>query len=254
MMSPFAVAFAVLGGSFGFAVVGMVLHRRVSDPHLDEKSRDVVKLVMGLIATISALVLSLLISSSSASYNQQVAQLRTLSANLILLDRALESYGPDANAARAGLRDSVRQTHDRIWSPDGVRPEHLNSTETQSSVKANVEQLQSLTPKTDLQRMMQARIIQETESVGRSRLLMFEALGDSISTPFLTVLLFWICMLFLGLGLLARFNVIVTGALLVGSVSVAGAIFLILEMSNPYAGLMQMSDQPLLNAMAEMDR
>lgn len=148
----------------------------------------------------------------------------------------------------------MRQTHDRIWSPDGVRPEHLNSTETQSSVKANVEQLLSLTPKTDLQRMMQSRIIQEAESVGRSRLLMFEALGDSISRPFLTVLLFWICMLFLGLGLLARFNVVVTVALLVGSISVAGAIFLILEMNNPYAGLMQMSDQPLLNAMAEMDR
>lgn len=91
MMNPLAVASTALGGSFGFAVVGMVLHRKVSDAHLDDQSRDVVKLVMGLIATMSALVLSLLISSSSASYNQQVGQLRTLSANLILLDRALDS-------------------------------------------------------------------------------------------------------------------------------------------------------------------
>ncbi len=76
---------------------------------------------------------------------------------------------------------------------------------------------------------MQSRAVQESESVGRSRLLMFEQLGSSISWPFLMVLVFWICVLFLGFGLFARFNMTVTVALLVGALSVAGAIFLILS-------------------------
>jgi nitric oxide reductase large subunit len=83
---------------------------------------------------------------------------------------------------------------------------------------------------------------------------MFEQRGGSISWPFLTVLVFWICMLFLGFGLFARFNVTVTVALLAGALSVAGAIFLILELNHPYQGLMQISDEPLRNAMAQIDR
>ncbi len=101
---------------------------------------------------------------------------------------------------------------------------------------------------------MQSRAMQESESIARSRLLMFEQLGGSISWPFLTVLVFWICVLFLGFGLFARFNATVTVALLVGALSVAGAIFLILELNEPYHGLMRISDEPLRNAMAQIDR
>jgi hypothetical protein len=154
----------------------------------------------------------------------------------------------------AWLRDAVRQTHDRIWSPANVRPEDLNSTETRNSAKANVERMLSLSPKTDRARMMQSRAIQETESISQSRLLMFEQLSGSMPGPFLTVLVFWICMLFLGFGLLARSNATVVVALLVGALSVAAATFLILELNDPYRGLMRISDEPLRNAMAQIDR
>jgi hypothetical protein len=253
-MSSFAIASVVFGCSFGAALVGMVLHVKLPDRHLDAESRDVVKLAMGLIATMAALVLSLLIASANTSYDRQISQLKALSASIILLDRTLEFYGPGAKVARDGLRDVVRQTHDRIWSSEGVRPENLNSAETRSSVKANIEQLQKLSPKTDEERMIQSRAIQESEDISQTRLLMFEELGGSISWPFLTVLVFWIGMLFLGFGLFARFNATVTVALLVAALSVAGAILLILELSDPYHGLMRISDEPLRNAMAQMDR
>jgi hypothetical protein len=254
MVSPFAIALVVFGCSFGAGLVGMVLHFKLPDRHLDAESGDVVKLVMGLIATLSALVLGLLIASANTSYDRQSQELKALSANIVLLDGTLEFYGPGAKAARDGLRDVVRRTHDRIWSPEGVRPEDLNSMETRNSVKANVEQMQSLSPKTDLERMMQSRAIQESESIAQSRLLMFEQLGSSISWPFLTVLVFWTCTLFLGFGLFARFNATIIVALLMGALSVAGAIFLILELNNPYRGLMRISDEPLRNAIAQIDR
>jgi hypothetical protein len=148
----------------------------------------------------------------------------------------------------------VRQAHDRIWSPDGVRPEAVNSTETRNAAKADIEQLQRLAPTTDVERMMQSRALQQAESITQARLLMFEQLGGSIPWPFLTVLVFWICVLFLGFGLFSSPNPTITVARLVGAVSVACAIFLILELNDPYRGLMRISDEPLRNAMAQIDQ
>ncbi len=252
-MSSFAIASVVFGCSFGAALIGMVLHVKLPDHHLDSDSRDVVKLVMGLIATMSALVLSLLIASANSSYDQQSSELKALATNVLLLDRTLKFYGPGAKEARNGLREAIVQTHDRS-SREGVRPENLDARATQNTVNAHIEQLLSLSPKTDSERMMQSRAVQESESITQSRLLMFEQLGGSISWPFLTVLVFWICVLFLGFGLFARFNTTVAVALLVGALSVAGAIFLILELNEPYRGLMRLSDEPLRNAMTQIDR
>jgi hypothetical protein len=251
-VSSLAIASVVLGGSFGAALIGMVLHVKLPDRHLDQDSRDVVKLVMGLIATMSALVLSLLVASASTSYDRQNNELKALSANIILLDRMLESYGPGAKVVRDTLRDDLRQAHDRIWSPEGVRPEGLNSVETRDSSKARLEQLHRLSPTTDMERMMQSRAIQESESITQARLLMFEHLGSSIPWPFLTVLVFWICTLFLGFGLFSSPNPTITVALLVGAVSIACAIFLILELNDPYGGLMRISDEPVRNALAQI--
>ena len=77
---------------------------------------------MGLIATMSALVLSLLIASANSSYDRQSSELKALATNVLLLDRTLKFYGPGAKEARNGLREAIVQTHDRIWSREGVRP------------------------------------------------------------------------------------------------------------------------------------
>jgi hypothetical protein len=95
--------------------------------------------------------------------------------------------------------------------------------------------------------------MQVGESILQTRLLMSEQAGDSIPWPFLTVLVFWLYVLFLGFGLFAPFNVTVTLSLLVGALSVSGAIFLILELSTPYQGFMQISDAPLRHALAQIE-
>lgn len=253
-MNSFVIALAVFGGSTCAALVGMVLHVKLPDRHLDPNSKDVVKLVMGLIATMSALVLSLLIASASTTYDRQSSELKALSVNVLQLDQTLESYGPGAKALRDRMREVVRQTHDRIWSADGVRPEDLNSIETRNAAKANVEMLHRLSPTTDVERMMQSRAIELTDNISQARLLMFEQLGGAIPWPFLTVLVFWICMLFLGFGLFSSPNATIAVALLVGSVSVACAIFLILELNAPLVGLVRISDAPLRNVIAQIDQ
>src|ERR1700744_6232443 len=111
-------------------LLGMVLNFRLPDEHLDAGSRDVVKLVMGLIATMSALVLSLLIASGSSSYQAQENEVQSLSANVMGLGRILSFYGSDAREPRDMLRQGVAVIHDQIWSPDDARAADLDPRAT----------------------------------------------------------------------------------------------------------------------------
>src|ERR1700745_3916716 len=129
-MRSFAIASVVFGCSFGAGLIGMVLHVKLPDHHLDSDSRDVVNLVMGLIATMSALVLSLLIASANSSYDRQSNELKALSINILLLDRTLKFYGPGEKKRGDGLRAAIVQTNARIWRGGGVRPETLASRAT----------------------------------------------------------------------------------------------------------------------------
>jgi hypothetical protein len=253
-MNALITASIIFGCSFGAGLVGMVLHVKLPDHHLDVGSKDVVKLVMSLIATMAALVLSLLIASANSSYQAQENEVQSLSANVILLDRLLSFYGPDAKEPRDLLRQGVAAVHDRIWSPDGARAADLDPSATHGVANAFMDSLQRLSPKTDSQTTLKSQAMQIGQNLGQTRLLMFEQSGSSISWPFLTVLVFWICMLFLGFGLFARFNATITVALFIGAVSVAGAIFLILELNAPYQGFMRISDMPLRGALALIDR
>lgn len=245
-MSSLGIALIVFGCSLGSALVGMAV--RLPEHHRDQDSKDTVKLVMGLIATIAALVLSLLIASANSSYNAERSELQSLSANVILLDRLLVSYGPEANVVRDTLREAIATTHERIWSPNGVQPM------TMGGVTGFFNQIQALSPKTDAQRSMQGQILQRSESLVQTRLLMFEQLGSGISWPVVVVLVGWISVLFLGFGLFTRFNLTVTVALVAGALSVSGAIFLILELNSPFGGLLQISDAPLRYALAQLAR
>jgi hypothetical protein len=199
-------------------------------------------------------VLSLLIASASTSYARQSSKLTEISANIIQLDQTLEAYGPSAKLARDQLREAARRAHDRIWSQQGVRPEHLNSLEMRNVSKDDVEQLYQLSPTNDTERMIQNRAIMLAENTTQARLLMFEQLDTPISWPFLTVVIFWVCTLFIGFGLFSSPNATVTVALFLGAVSVACAIFLIMEMNAPFTGIMRISDVPLRRALAQIDR
>jgi hypothetical protein len=253
-MGSLVIAAVTLGCSYGAALLGLFLHGRLPEQHLDAESRDLVKLVMGLVATMAALVLGLLVASANSSHERQASELASLSADILLLDQTLALYGPDAQAIRDGLRQDIRQTHDAIWSPTGARPENLNSATIQSASRVKRNQMAALSPKSEAQQQLKSRVFSLADSIGKSRLLMFESAKSQIPWPFLVVLIFWISVLFLGFGLLARFNATVAATLFLGSLAVAAAIFLILELSEPYRGILQVSDAPLRNAIAQLGR
>src|SRR5215469_5722675 len=251
-MSTLATAFLVFLCCSGAALAGVMLHRKLPVHHLDGDSKDVVKLVMGLIATMAALVLSLLIASAQSSYSSQNDELRGIAAKIVELDRLLTLYGPETAESRALLRQTIVAAHDRVWLQAGVSRQAIDALNAREETNKFYEMLSSLPPKTDAQRFVLSRAFEISDEIAQTRLLLFAQGGGSISSPFLIILMFWLSILFLGFGLFARLHATVAVALLVGAVSVSAAIFLIVELSDPYGGFIQLSDAPVLRALGQI--
>ena len=246
-MSSWVLAFVVfaviLGGSFG----GMLL--RLPD-QLAEDSKDLVRLGTGVIGTISALVLGLLIASAKTSYDTQRSQVRELTANIILLDRVLAEYGPEANAARDALRRSITPLIDQIWREGSSGVTATTHFEPNATVEEAFHKVTDLSPQNDNQRALQARAIQVFADLAHTRLLLFAQTDNPIPKPFLVVLVFWLTIIFASFSLFTRPNTTVVAALFIFALSASGAIFLILELGQPFSGLMRISSAPLRNALA----
>ena len=246
-MNSTLIAVLVFVFVFGGALAGVAV--RVPAHHQDAETKDVVKLVMGLVATISALVLSLLIASAHSSYDIQESEVQQLGAQLVLLDEVFAHYGPETNDARAQLRRMVKAEVARLW-PDAVAAQAAKHT-PQNYVPTEdlFDTVARLTPNSDAQRSAQARALQLMTTMGTTIRLLHQQAGGSLSWPFFVVLVFWLVVLFAGFGLYARRNATVIAALFVGALTVAGAIFLILEMNRPYSGLMEISSAPIRDAL-----
>ena len=251
-MSPMAIGWIVFALVFGSALVAMFLHRVLPAEHLSSDSKDVVKLGVALVATMSALVLSLLVASAKSAFDTRSNQLVQASADIILLDRALARYGPETKDARSLLQRSVASIIERFWPAGGAKP--ITIDPAASPVEALYDKIEALTPQSDAQRSMQSQALTLAADMARTRLLLFENLGASIPVPFLVVLVFWLCIIFASFGLFAPRNATVIAALCVSALSVAGAIFLILELDRSFQGLLQVSSAPLRAALAQLGR
>ena len=248
-MSPMATSWIVFVCVFGGALFGMLLRKILPPHHLDADSKDVVKLGMALIATMSALVLGLLIASAKSSFDAQKGEFTQMSANIIQLDRILARFGPETKEARDVLRRTALSL-DRNWSEGTSRSEKLDSRAMRAGGASFYEKIQGLTPRSDFQRAIQGQALQIALDLGQMRSLLLEQAGSAIPTPFLVVMVFWLAVIFTSFGLFAPYNATVVATLILCALSVSGAIFLILELDSPFAGLMRISDAPLRNALA----
>jgi len=238
----------------GGVLLGMLLRNTLPENHLSTDAKDVVRLGTGLIGTIAALVLGLLVGSAKNSYDTQTAQVRQMTASIVLLDHLLTQYGPEADATRGLLRRGVVILADRLWRENSSDSTKATPFEASAASEAFYAKLQELSPKNDSQRSLQSRAIQLSTDIAQTRLLLFAQTENSIPMPFLVVLIFWLTIIFMSFSLFAKPNPIVVGSLIVFALSAAGAIYLILELSQPFAGLMQISSAPLRNALMPLGR
>jgi len=246
------VSLLAFGCTFGAALVAMFIRTQLPRHHIEGDSREVVKLVLGLMATLTAMVLGLLISSAHSAFDAQDAELQQLGIHLYQLDRILAHFGPDATEQRNQLRQILAADIARIWPDEGVRKAVVPSVSVQQEIEGLFESIANLSPKTDAQRFGQSRAIELLTMIGQTRHLLIEQSQGALSWPFLFVLMSWMTILFFGFGLISRHNATVVAALFVGSLSVAGAILLILAMNQPYNAWIEISSAPLREALAHM--
>jgi hypothetical protein len=246
-MSSVTISLIVLVFVFGGALVGMFLRTALPQHHLSDASKDIVRVGIGLVVTLTALVLSLLIASAKAYYDAQRHELTAMSAKIVLLDRVLAHYGPETREARDLLRADVVLLLNQMWSK--------NRSSLQPASPAHevlYDKIQELSPRNDAQRSIQAQALAIALALGETRWLMYEQSATAVSRPLVVVLVFWLTVIFISFGLFAPNNLTVVTTLLISALAVSGAVLLILEMYSPYAGLIQISSAPLRAALAHL--
>jgi Protein of unknown function (DUF4239) len=252
-MNDLLISLLVFAIIFGGALLGVVVRPLLSEHHLHPDSRDVVKMATGLIGTLAALVLGLLIASAKSTFDQKTSQVRQMTATIILLDDLLAQYGSEAAPVRNLLRQSVQPLANRIWHEEEVKTGKLAHFESSAEASALENGLERLSPNNDVQRSLQSRAIQAFTEGAQIRLRLFAQTGGSIPTPFLIILVFWLGAIFASFTLFARANLVVMASLFVCALSFACAIFLVLELDNPFTGLMGISSATLRSALLPMN-
>ena len=249
-MGSLTISLIVVGIVLLGALLGMAVRSVVPVQSQDADAKDIVKPAMGLIATLAALVLGLVVATAKSSYDEKSSQVRQMTAKIIALDNILGLYGPEALTIRRQLRFGIGMIADRIWQEGAAS----GKGPFQPSVEALVflKEIEGLSPKTDLQRALQARAVQTLDEVAKARLMLFAQSGSSIPTPFLVVLVFWLAALFGSFTLFSKVNAVAFAALGVSALSLGGAIFLLLELDNPFAGLMQIPSALLRDSLAPL--
>jgi hypothetical protein len=241
-MSSTAVATVVFACTFSGALLGVFLGRKLPPRHLTAETKDVVRLGMGLVGTIAALVLGLLIGSAKTFYDGQSEELARISANTVLLDSLLRHYGGETDEARGVLRAIVGRSLNRIWPKAAARGD-LSPRELHAGLL--YDKIQTLTPKDDRQRAIQSQALSIVFTLGQARWLVFEQTTAAPSNVLLLVMLLWLTSIFVSWGMYSPFNATTATVFAIAAFSVAGAMLLIQELYSPYGGLLRLSSEPL---------
>ena len=250
-MSPPLASLAVSIAVFAGALVGLYLHRMLPKEHLTKDTQDVVRLGTGMLSVLASLVLAMLISTAKTTYDSTDKELRTFSAELILLDETLRDYGGDAAIPRDLLRRYTARMIDETW-PTGDRAAVVDDTTSGTMLERVREAIRALKPVDDGQRWLQDQALQVHVSLLRQRWQFIQQEGPSVRPVVLVILVSWISFIFASFGLNAPQNGTVVAAFLVCSLAIGGSVFLVLAMDSPLSGVMRVSSVPMQRAASHM--
>ena len=254
MISSQIIFLISAGCIFGGALLGLLLSRLLPEEHLRDKSKETVKVVTGMIATLAALVLGLLISSANTFFDAVDTAITHSGARIILLDRALANYGPETKEAREQLRRTIVAGIDMFWPKEKSEGPGLGAFERATGMEELQTKIRELNPTTDVQRQLRAEAEKLSGDMLEARWLLISQAQHTIPMTFLVVLLFWLTMLHISFGLLAPRNATAITMLFISALSVSGAMFLILEMYQPLDGMIKVSNAPLRKALELLGR
>jgi hypothetical protein len=232
-------------------VVGTLVRRKMPESHLTGDSKEVIRLATALVATLTGLVLALMFAATRTSFEHTSGAVSRLAVEFSELDEILEDYGPDAAPIRRQLRADMGTLIDSIWRDDAVAAGRPPVTRKSHGVGA-LSMIRELQPKTPAQSSMQARALQISGDISQTRLALLAQPPDSVSTPFIIVLVLWLMFIFTTFAMSSKPNVTLTIVLGICILSASGALYLILELGLPFGGVMQVSNDSLRGALAPL--
>lgn len=238
------IAFALILAS---AFIGAVLRSKLPEHHLTGDSKDVIKLAVALIATMSALVLALLFASTRTSFERTSGHVSRITANITELDKLLAEYGPQGRPIRAALRDEIGPLIDSIWQQDAIA--RGNPTSETGHANSVLYMLRELEPANKVQASLQARALQVSTDLDQTQLALLSQPSDSISNTFIIVLVIWLMFIFTVFSMSSPPNTTLFSVIFLCILSASAAIYLILELGLPFGGLMQVSNDGLRSAL-----
>ncbi len=251
-MNSSLTASILLAALVAVVLLGRSVRRHLPDHHLSADSKDAVKLAMGLVATMTALLLGLLVSSAKGTYDTQRTEVIQMAAKVAFLDRVLAAYGSEAAEVRAQFHAAVAEVVHRMWPDEPGVPAQL--TPKVSAGDAVYGAIQRLSPGDDMQRSLKAQAATLAVELGQLRMLLQAQMVPSIPKALLISVSCWLVIIFLSFALLAPPNATTTLSLVAAAISVAVALLLIMELDQPLGGLIRISSEPLLNALNQLQQ
>jgi hypothetical protein len=246
----------VFACTFGGALLGLWLRSVLPQHHLNKESKNTIKVGIALIATMTALVLGLVTASAKSAFDVVETGVRHTAIDVITVDRTLAQYGPETGMIRDKLKLMVGVRLAMIWPQDSSGPANLEPLQTAGGVNAEtlVHAIRSLQPGNDNQQALQSEALNQAQTLLQARWMALASVSSSIPVYFLVILVFWLTITFASFGLFAPGNATVITVLFVCALSVASAIFLVLEMDGPFEGLLRASPEPLRIALAHLNQ
>lgn len=251
-MNPTIVGFAVFAVAMGGALLGLRLAKRIPDHELDGHSRESIKLAVGLIATMTALVLGLVTASAKSTFDSLTEAVNTSAIKLLTLDRTLARYGPETAEIRAEIKRVVEIRVERTWPSDASRASRQDVLQHTASVEGLGNRILALASADPVRAELKGRAVAQVEEILEERWLLVAGNSGSVPLPFLAVLILWIMVSFTIYGLLSPSNRTVISAFAACALSVGTALFLILEMDGPFEGVLTVSGDPLRRALEQL--
>ena len=244
-MNDVVIALIVFGCLSASALLGSYVRERLPSHHLSDDSVTVVKLATGLIATMSALVLGLLVSSAKGTFDAANTELEGAAAKVVQFDRLLARYGTDTQGIRTELKHNYAEVTKVLVSRDRRQIATLDSPEAIHRSESLQRQVESLSPGNDYQRSLKAEALQDMDTVFATRWLILLQSNQSIPPVMLVILVTWLGIIFGSFGLFAPCNGTIVAVLLMCALSTGATIWLVEELNRPLDGFICVSLEPL---------
>ncbi len=230
--------------TFSAALIATAIRGRLPAPHLSKESQDVVRLGIGLVATMTALLLGLVTAAARSTFDAQDVAIRNSGAAILTLDRHLARYGPETQPTRELIRQAIGARLQEVWHiNNGLAA--LQGAPAAPPIEDIENQILGLSPQNDNQRFFKSEALKLSQEIVKARWRILESGGGSVPVPFLVVVIFWLTVTFASFGLYAPRNATVVVVLFVAAVSVAAAVFLVIELDGPLDGFIKISSKPM---------